>query len=903
MFDRALAELRRAVLALGAGLLLLVGARAQAGDCTPSWQPTFGELPGMDEAVYASAVFDDGRGGGPRLYVAGEFTLAGSEPIDRIARLDGSGWSPLGEGLNGTARALAIFDDGSGPALYAGGGFTLAGGVSALGIARWDGVQWSDVGGGVSGGVGTPTVLALAVHDDGRGGGPALYAGGTFTTAGTEPALNIARWDGVSWSSVGPGLDKIVHALAVYDAPGGGGPTLIAGGAFTVAGAKIAQWNGASWESMDSQMTGIADRVRALAVFDAGTGPKLYVGGDFDNAGGLSCNGIATWDGTSWGSVLGGMTKVGTVADPSVNALRVASVGGGAPALYAAGDFDTAGGVTAYDVARWNGTSWSALGGGLRGFPFEHADTLVAFNDGGGESLYVGGLFNQAGSTAALNLARWSGTSWSQVVPVATGGLNDSVYTLAAFDDGLGGGLALYAGGMFSCSGSTALNHVAKWTGSQWSPLGSGTSGVYGYFGPTGSVERLVVFDGDLIAGGSFLDAGGAPNTADLARWDGTTWSALVPSLPYTDVSELEVADLGDGRKLYISGHSTTVDLAIWDGSTLTTFSDGSGCGSSSVDFEVFDDGSGGGPALYACGGCYSVNPFDTPQVARWNGTGWSALGDGAGGYLYDFLTSLAVFDDGQGGGPALYVAGSFEVASRVVVHNIARWDGTTWSSVGDGTNGAISRLLVFDDGSGGGPALFAGGGFTEAGHTQVNGLAKWNGTSWSAVGGGAPLMGIDLGDGNGPALYASGGFVVAPDSSDAYLARWATCPATPSPWTHLGYALAGVDGPPLLAGTGPLTTGSAGTLKLTHAKPFAFSILFASLTGVGAGFKCGTLVPVPVQQQFAVFTNGSGALPLGWASWPAGLSGLSLYLQYAIQDPAASCGVALSNALRADVP
>ena len=61
--------------------------------------------------------------------------------------------------------------------------------------------------------------------------------------------------------------------------------------------------------------------------------------------------------------------------------------------------------------------------------------------------------------------------------------------------------------------------------------------------------------------------------------------------------------------------------------------------------------------------------------------------------------------------------------------------------------------------------------------------------------------------------------------------------------------------------------------------------------------------MPVPVALQIPLFTNGAGQLPLGWAAWPGGLAGLSLHFQYAIQDADAVCGVALSNALRADVP
>jgi hypothetical protein len=54
---------------------------------------------------------------------------------------------------------------------------------------------------------------------------------------------------------------------------------------------------------------------------------------------------------------------------------------------------------------------------------------------------------------------------------------------------------------------------------------------------------------------------------------------------------------------------------------------------------------------------------------------------------------------------------------------------------------------------------------------------------------------------------------------------------------------------------------------------------------------------------KFSLFTNGAGAIPLQWPSWPGGLSGVSLYFQYAILDAGAVCGVAFSNALRAEVP
>jgi hypothetical protein len=42
------------------------------------------------------------------------------------------------------------------------------------------------------------------------------------------------------------------------------------------------------------------DRVYALTVFDDGNGPALYAGGDFTTAGGVAANRIAKWDGSSW---------------------------------------------------------------------------------------------------------------------------------------------------------------------------------------------------------------------------------------------------------------------------------------------------------------------------------------------------------------------------------------------------------------------------------------------------------------------------------------------------------------------------------------------------------------------------------------------------------------------------
>ncbi len=115
--------------------------------------------------------------------------------------------------------------------------------------------------------------------------------------------IDIARWDGTSWSALGTGMNDIVYALA-FDASG----NLYAGGQFTTAGGvaanRIAKWDGTSWSALG---TGMSSIVYALA-FDASG--NLYAGGQFTTAGGVAANDIAKWDGTSWSALGTGMNDM-----------------------------------------------------------------------------------------------------------------------------------------------------------------------------------------------------------------------------------------------------------------------------------------------------------------------------------------------------------------------------------------------------------------------------------------------------------------------------------------------------------------------------------------------------------------------------------------------------------------
>jgi parallel beta-helix repeat protein len=331
---------------------------------------------GTSEQIHAVAVM------GVDVYVGGSFTEANGAPGDHIARWNGTDWYPVGVyGANNTVIGLLV--DGSD--LYVCGWFTEVGEATiANHIAKWSGGAWSALGSGTNG-----LVNAMAMNGNGD-----LYVGGDFTTAGGVSAEYVAKLSGSTWSALGSGVGGIVDALAV-DASG----NLYAGGWFTTAGGvtanRVAKWDGNNWSALGSGMDDWV--VKILAVDASG---NLYAGGLFSAIGGVSFNRIAKWEGGAWNH-LG--TGVNSASGQGVYALAIDNVGN----LYVGGDFTAAGGVPASNIARWDGSSWNALGSGVD----DYVNALAT----SGDRLYVGGMFTQAGGSGAFHAA------YADNLPIAPG--------------------------------------------------------------------------------------------------------------------------------------------------------------------------------------------------------------------------------------------------------------------------------------------------------------------------------------------------------------------------------------------------------------------------------------------------------------------------------------------------
>jgi PKD repeat protein len=121
-----------------------------------------------------------------------------------------------------------------------------------------------------------------------------------------------------------------------------------------------------------------------------------------------------------------------------------------------------------------------------------------------------------------------------------------------------------------------------------------------------------------------------------------------------------------------------------------------------------------------------------------------------------------------------LFVGGGFGTAGGVSAIGIARWNGSAWSAVGSGMNGKVNTLAFDSSGN-----LYAGGDFTVAGGVSANCIAKWDGSAWSALG-----SGMGEGDGNAVtsvkalaldgfgSLYAGGNFYTAGTNVAFYVAQ-----------------------------------------------------------------------------------------------------------------------------------
>lgn len=378
---------------------------------------------------------------------------------------------------------------------------------------------------------------------------------------------SIVRGQCHSWD---PSIGQVSpndSAGALLVVPDGSGVSILAGGYFGPP--HVAKWNGTGWGGIGN-LGVVGDAVLALEMYDSGSGPELYAGGTIHLPPPPNVSpawGLFRWTGATW-------MQVGAGLPATVRALEVYQVSG-SEVLVAGGSFLTygAGFNWAHRIAAWNGSSWSKMGSNTVGGGFADGEVLAltVWDGGQGPELYAGGTFTMADGTPAGGIARWNGTSWSDVGSHPPYAITD----FAIFDNGMGP--ALYAAGGF---------RIWRFDGSTWSEIAC--------FPSPGGISKLAVFDdGDgpaIFVGGNFTQIGGI-SASRLARFDGFNWAPVGEGIPAHlpglngQIDALGVYDDGTRSELVVSGRFDSVGAL-----TVRCFAGWRAC-STPVDTLCFGDG------------------------------------------------------------------------------------------------------------------------------------------------------------------------------------------------------------------------------------------------------------------------------------------------------------------------
>ena len=378
-----------------------------------------------------------------------------------------------------------------------------------------------------------------------------------------------------------------------------------------------------------------------------------------------------------------------------------------------------------------------------------------------------------------------------------SGSLNDYVNAIAI------SGTDVYVGGWFTDvnNGGTSLpeaDYVAKWNGSNWSPLGTNGAGDGSLNGP---VYAIAVRGSEIYVGGGFTDVnnyGTALADADyLAKYDANTaqWSALGnDGAGGGSLNGVVQALAVGGDNLYVGGAFSNVvnygdSLFSADYIARFNFNSGqwyalghNGAGDGPLSGWVFaiavKDYPNGLTEVYAGGGFTDVNNSGTviPEadyIARYYfsefGSGWSPLGhDGAGdGSLKGGVFAIALVEPGT-----VYAGGNFTnvnnhgitlgAADFIAAFNTStqEWSSLAADGTGDGVLNSIVRAITAI-----GDIVYVGGLFTDidqGGAVLGNGdyIARWDGASnWSALGS----------DGSGNGSLPNGALAIAIDGDTLY--------------------------------------------------------------------------------------------------------------------------------------
>lgn len=590
-----------------------------------------------------------------------------------------------------------------------------------------------------------------------------LVAGGRLSRDEIGAVEGVAAYDGTAWRQLGDDLVGNVESLIVYN------NQLVAVGRVRRAGESNYEAAvvlvGGVWRSLGApfRLSSSFGGAKAAAIFQ----DELYIGGGNLRNADSPMQYLAKWNGTEWRAVGGGVNSdvyAMTVHDNQLvigGAFSVVDIGGQT--------------IPANSVAVWDGQRWGSLNSSLLPLP-GNAVPVVSALASHNRKLFVGGLIALDGSQGVVS---YDGTTWETVGSGITG-----MGAISTFMPWRGG---MLVGGWFSQASGNLNQCAAFFNGERWLPFS----------------EASVIFDicslsDSIYATGLFIDLL-SWNTFTFAQRQGDRWAPVpgAPALTYASYINL----IRYRGKLIVFGQLASAPgprvVFVFDGTTWTqigTFDDAVFAAA------VWND------ELYVAGRFQNIDNLSARRLAAWNGSTWRVVPGSPNSDIYALAANgptlvaggaftrignraasrLAQFDGTQWlpvgtGIPAgevyaiepfdndLFIGGSFDRAGSVVANNIVRWDGTQFLNTGSGANGSVLSITTLGD------RVFAGGTFTTIGGVSSSKVAIFEGV-WRAIGG--------VSDNAGGGLVTQvrtirndvhfvGRFVSGPSGSANLWARW----------------------------------------------------------------------------------------------------------------------------------
>ncbi len=636
---------------------------------------------GADGTVQSVALAPDGK-----ILIAGDFLTINGVPRSHVARLNSDGSVDtsfnIGEGANGTVRAVAVERDGH---ILVVGGFTQFNGNPLRGVARLNSNGSLDsgffIGSGADGQVNSiglvnrcaPNAITVMTFDS-------LAPDSTAYTNYTENCLNIRGLTAGQFLAVSNGAGTAAQISSVNGSPqeitlggrtftlqsiyftnvtgpvtvtssGGGSALVTTDGLFTFGASFV----GVTSVRLDVSGLATIDDVIVVPGADALSPQTFAIGGDFEKFNEVQRGGVVVLTTSGLASFAFDPRNISTrtvyASDIYTNQSQPSLVG----RIVVGGDFTAIVGVDGVNrLARLNidGTLDTSFATGLGANNTVRA--LAIQPDG---KVVFGGFFTTFDFITRAYLARVNPDGTLDNSFNFGAGLNNAVLALALQPDG-----RVVIGGLFTEVYGTPRNSIARVNanGTVDTSFNVGT-------GANGAVKAIALqSDGKVLIGGDFTSVNG--------------------------VSRFHIARLNA------------------DGTVDTSFNPGAGT-----------DGAVNAIALTAAGevligGAFnSVNGVTSPRLARLTSSGALDSSFVAGTGANDNVTSIEVQRDGR-----IVVGGSFTTFNGQVRNRIVRLESNgaldATINFGTGANDVVNTVTLQDyDGK-----IVIGGSFTE-----VDGLTR----------------------------------------------------------------------------------------------------------------------------------------------------------------------------------